>query len=125
MATQITRVQSLTDRVVSIKIYLSAKDASDDALIKKFGDIIIPVSGEFSDPNDLSYPKFRVEAGDPVSFFTVGEIKTIFFDNLLTLEDLQKRADLWADKIQLDIQNAMTNLRNKVDNTTITTVVTI
>lgn len=125
MATQITRQQTLSDRVITVKIYLSSKDAQDDSLVKKFGDIKINPSGTFSDPNDLAYPAFRVEAGEPVLFFTVGEVKAIFATDSLTTEDLQKRADLWGDAIQLAIQNAMTDLRDLVDITTSTTVVTI
>lgn len=125
MATQITRTQTLIDRVITVKISLSAKDASDDALIKKFGDIKISPSGSFDDPNDPTYPAFRVEAGDDVLFFTVGEVKTVFANDTLLLADLQKRADLWGDAIQLSIQNKMTALRALTDSTTSSATVTI
>lgn len=125
MATQITRTQVLSDRVITVKISLTSKDASDDALVKKFGDIKINVSGEFGDPNDSSYPRFRVEAGEAVLFFSNGEVKAVFANDALTSLDLQKRADLWGDKVQLDIQNAMTALRAMVDTTTSTTVITL
>jgi len=125
MATQIIRQQTLTDRIITVKISLSAKDAGDDALIKKFGDIKINPSGDFGDPNDGTYPKFRVTAGDSVLFFSVGEIKAMFADDSLNILDLQKRADLWGDSIQLAIQNAMTALRALSDSTTSTTTVTI
>ena len=125
MATTITREQVLSDRVITIKIFLASKDAGDDALIKKFGDIKINPSGEFGDPNSSAYPKFRVDAGEAVLFFTVGEVKAVFANDTLTTDDLQKRADLWGDKIQLDIQNAMTALRALTDTTTSTTTITI
>jgi hypothetical protein len=125
MATTITREQVLSDRVITVKIFLASKDAGDDALIKKFGDIKINPSGEFGDPNDAAYPQFRVDAGEAVLFFTVGEVKAVFANDTLTILDLQKRADLWGDKIQLDIQNAMTALRAFTDTTTSTTTITI
>ena len=125
MATQITREQVLSDRVITVKISLTSKDAQDDALIKKFGDIKINPSGTFADPNDSSYPAFRVEAGEPVLFFTNGEVKAVFANDALSTADLQKRADLWGDKIQLTIQNAMIDLRDLTDTTTSVTVVTI
>lgn len=125
MATTITRAQTLSDRVITVKIFLASKDASDDALIKKFGDIKISPSGEFGDPNDIAYPKFRVDAGETVLFFTAGEVKAVFANDTLTPADLQKRADLWGDKIQLDIQNAMTALRALTDTTTSTNTITI
>lgn len=125
MATQITRTQTLTDRVITVKISLTSKDGADDALVKKFGDIKINPSGDFLDPNDGAYPKFRVVAGEAVSFFSMGEVKAVFADDALNILDLQKRADLWGDKIQLDIQNAMTALRALNDSTTSTTVITV
>ena len=125
MASQILRTQTLVDRVITIKISLSAKDGTDDSLIKKFGDIKIVVSGTFCDPNDGTYPPFRVDAGDDVLFFTAGEIKTTFVNDTLLLADLQKRADLWGDAIQLDIQNKMIALRALSDTTTSSSTVTI
>lgn len=125
MTSQITRTQTLVDRIVTITITLSAKDAADDSLIRTFGDIKISPSGIFNDPNDESYPSFRVDAGDDVLFFTVGEIKATFANDTLSLADLQKRADLWGDKIQLDIQNAMIRLRAFTDLTTSSATVSI
>lgn len=125
MTSQITREQVLGDRVATIKITLTAKDATDDALIKKFGDIKINPTGYFNDPDDVAYPAFYVDAGPPVSFFMVEEIKAMFANDVLHINDLQKRANLWGDKIQLDIENAMVTIRDFVDTTTSTTVITI
>lgn len=125
MASQITRTQTLIDRVITVKLSLTSKDGSDDALIKKFGDIKVMVSGMFADPGDPSYPLFRVDAGDDVLFFTAGEVKAVFVSDTLTLADLQKRADLWGDTVQLDIQNKMIALRALTDSTTSTATVTI
>ena len=125
MATQLTRTQVLVDRVITVKFILSSKDAADDVLIRTFGDISISPTGTFNDPNDPTYPPFRVDAGDDVLFFTMGEIKTTFANDTLSLADLQKRADLWGDKIQLDIQNAMIALRAMTDTITSSTTVTI
>ena len=125
MASTIRRKQSLNGRSISVSISLDTKDSADSALIEKYGDIKINPTGYFNDPNDLAYPKFLVEAGDPVSFYKQGFIQAIFIDNALTLADLQKRADLWGDKIILDIQNAMIALRAYTDTTTIDTTIVI
>lgn len=125
MTSTIKRVQSIDKRVVSVSIQLIAKDAADSLLIDKFGDILIDPSGEYSDPNDLSYPKFRVYAGDPVPFYTQQVVRAIFSDTTLTLEDLQRRANLWGDAITLKIQNAMIALRTKEDDVTTSTTVNI
>lgn len=124
MSSTIQRVVKLVDGGISVEIRLVAKDAADDALIQKFGDIEINPSGQFSDPLDLSYPKFNVVAGDPVPFYTVQVIRALFVDDTLALADLQKRAKLWGDKIALDIQNAITALRALNDTSTgVSTVV--
>jgi hypothetical protein len=125
MTSTIRRKQELSKRSITVTISLESKDSADSALIEKYGDIQINPSGYFNDPNEVSYPKFLVEAGDIVSFYTKGSITAIFIDNNLTLPDLQKRADLWADKIVLDIQNAMTALRALTDTTTLDTTITI
>jgi len=125
MASTITRVQTITDRVITVVISLTAKDGGDDALIKKFGDIIITPSGDFYDQHDSSYPKFRVIAGDPVAFFSIGQVQAVFADDTLNITDLEKRAGLWGDLIQLSIQNELTALRALTDTVTATTTVTI
>jgi hypothetical protein len=125
MTSQITRKQTLIDRVATVAIFLTAKDAGDDAIIKKFGDVIINPTGSFSDPNDLTYPAFYVEAGPTVHFFTTGQVQAQFANDVLTLADIQRRANLWGDKIQLDIQNGIVALRALHDTTTSTTTVTI
>ena len=126
MATQITRTQILTDRVITVTISLTAKDATDDALVKKFGDIQITPSGYFGDPSDSTYPSFMVNAGtEPVDFFTAGSVVATFANDTLAIADLQKRALLWGNAIQLAIQNAMIALRAMTDTTTSTSVVTI
>jgi hypothetical protein len=118
MSSTIQRQATLVDGGISLEIRLVAKDASDDALIQKFGDIKINPSGTFSDPLDLSYPKFNVQAGDAIDFYTTGTIRGLFVDDTLVLADLQKRAKLWGDKVCLDIQNAMIALRTLNDTTT-------
>lgn len=125
MASTIRRKQTLNGRSITVSISLDTKDAADSALIEKYGDIKINPSGHFGDPNDLTYPKFLVEAGDPVSFYKQGSIQGIFIDNTLDLADLQKRADLWGDQIVLNIQNAMIALRAYTDTTTLETTVVI
>lgn len=118
MASTINRNQQLIGRSVIINITLTAKDVTDSALIQKFGDIIINPSGNFSDPNDNTYPPFYVNAGDPVPFFTNQVIRATFEDDLLDLAALQKKANLWGDAISLAIENALTALRALVDTTT-------
>lgn len=125
MTSQITRAQNLTDRVATVKISLSAKDVGDDAAIKTFGDIKINPTGYFNDPDDDTYPQFYVDAGPAIPFFHIGEIKATFANDALNINDLQKRANLWGNKIQLDIQNAITTIRTLHDTTTQTTVITI
>jgi hypothetical protein len=125
MASSIQRKTVLVDRGVLVEITLVAKDAADDALIKKFGDIQINPSGEFNDPLDLSYPKFIVRAGEPVDFYTTQEIRALFVDDTLALADLQKRAKLWGDSIQLSIQNAIIALRTLNDTSTGTSTIVI
>ena len=125
MASQITRNQTLIGRMATVEILLVAKDVTDDSIIKKFGDVIINPTGNFSDPDDLSYPTFYVAAGPTVPFFTTGQVQAQFANDLLTLADLQRRANLWGDQIQLDIQNGIVVLRALTDTTTSTTTVTI
>jgi hypothetical protein len=118
MASSIQRTTKLIDGGISVEIRLVAKDAADDALIQKFGDIEINPSGQFGDPLDLTYPKFKVTAGDPVAFYTVGVVRALFQDDTLQLADLQKRAKLWGDAITLSIQNSMISLRALSDTST-------
>ena len=119
MASSIRRKQELIEGTILVTISLVSKDAIDSALIEKFGDILINPSGYFGDPNDPSYPKFLVKAGDPIPFYTQQTIRNLFVNNTLSVVDLQKRADLWADKIVLDIQNEMIRLRSLVDSITL------
>jgi len=125
MASTIHRVQTLTSRTATITISLTAKDVTDSALIQKFGDIIINPSGDFSDPDDSAYPKFYVNAGNPVPFYTEGVIRATFDDEALDLAALQKQANLWGDAIVLAIENALTALRAAHDTTTSDTTVNI
>ena len=125
MAIEVERKQELIERTIQIVIELVSKDATDNALVDKFGDIIINVSGAFSDPTDSTFPAFYVNAGKPVSFFKAQKIQTIFEDDILTLPVLQRQATLWGNSIMLQIQNAMTALRALTDSTTMDTTVTI
>ena len=119
MASTIQRTQQLRGRSILVSISLTAKDVADSALIQKFGDIIINPTGDFSDPNDNTYPPFYVNAGDPVSFYTDQVIRATFEDDKLGLAALQKQANLWGDAISLAIDNAMTALRALTDTTTL------
>ena len=125
MASQLTRTQTLVDGVITVQISLPAKDATDSSLIQKFGDIQINPSGYFSDPSDSTYPKFMVMAGKPVNFYTEGSITALFANDTLAIADLERRATLWGNAIQLAIQNAMTSLRALTDTVTSTTNITI
>jgi hypothetical protein len=118
MSSTIQRTTTLVDGGISVEIRLVAKDAADDALIQKFGDIKINPSGQFGDPLDSAYPKFNVIAGDPVEFYTVGAIRALFVNDTLTLDDLQKRAKLWGDAVALNIQNQIVALRILNDTST-------
>ena len=68
MTSTIRRKQELSKRSITVTISLESKDSADSALIEKYGDIQINPSGYFNDPNEVSYPKFLVEAGDIVYF---------------------------------------------------------
>lgn len=125
MAISVERKQALIGRTIQIVIELVSKDAGDNALIDKFGDIIINVSGSFNDPSDNTFPAFYVNAGKPVPFFKNNIIQTIFEDDILTLPVLQRQATLWGNSIMLQIQNSMTALRALTDSTTMDTTVTI
>jgi len=125
MASTIHRTQQLIGRTVIVQLALTAKDIGDSALIQKFGDIVINPSGDFIDPNDGTYPPFYVNAGNPVSFFTEQVIRATFEDDTLSLDALQKKANLWGDAIILAIQNAMVALRADTDSTTLDTTVSI
>jgi hypothetical protein len=125
MTSQITRKQTLINRVATVEFSLVAKDVTDDAIIKKFGDVIITPTGSFNDPNDLTYPAFYVNAGPCVPFFTVEHVQAQFVNDTLTLADIQRRANLWGDKIQLDIQNGIVAKRALHDTTTSTVTITI
>ena len=125
MTSTISRVQKIEERVITVSIKLVSKDAADNTFIQKFGDIIIDPSGFFNDPNDVTFPKFNVSAGDPIPFYTNQEIRAIFADPSLTIETLQRQANLWGDAIELKIQNAMISLRAKTDTTTLNTTLNI
>lgn len=118
MASHIKREQWIEDGIVFVELILAAKDINDDARIRKYGDIKVNPSGIFNDPDDMSYPAFRVDAGSPIPFFTRGRIRATFVGDTLQPEDLQRRANLWGDKIMLDIQNALERLRILEDKAT-------
>ena len=125
MATSITRDTRVKGRTVIVEFTLVAKDSSDDVLYRKFGDIMLNVSGYFGDPNDLSFPKYWVEAGLPLGLFTSEKIVSHFEDATLTIEALQKRAKLWADNVQLQIQNGILSLRQANDTVSQTSTISI
>lgn len=82
-------------------------------------------SGTFLDPNDLTYPKFIVQAGEPIEFFDVQVVRAIFSDMSLTFADRSRRAKLWGDAIQLQIQNQLTAIRLLTDNVTQSTSIPV
>jgi len=125
MASTIHRVQKPIGRTIVVEISLTAKDVTDSGKIQKFGDIVINPTGDFDDPNDNTYPKFYVNAGNPVSFFTDQVIRATFEDDTLSLDALQKQANLWGDAISLSIQNALVALRAQTDTSTLDTSVNI
>lgn len=125
MASTLTRTQKVDEGVITVEILLSAKDATDDTLVRKFGDIIVNPSGTFSDPNDLAYPKFIVQAGEPIEFFDIQVVRAIFSDMSLTFADRARRAKLWGDAVQLQIQNQLTALRLLTDNVTQSTSIPV
>lgn len=125
MASAIEREQTLDNGIITIEIRLVSIDSSDDALVQKFGDITIDPSGEFKDTNDPSFAPFRVEAGDPVSFFSARSVRCLFVGDSLTMPFLQRRAKIWGDSIEREIQNQILNLRSLVDTTSSKTVVNI
>ena len=125
MASTIHRVQKPIGRTIVVEISLTAKDVTDSGLIQKFGDIVINPTGDFSDPLDNTYPKFYVNAGNPVPFFTDQVIRATFEDDTLSLDALQKQANLWGDAISLAIQNALVALRAQTDTSTLDTSVNI
>ena len=125
MATSIVRNTEIRGRTIVVKFTLVAKEITDDNLYRKFGDIMIDVTGDFSDPNDLSYPKFYVNAGAQVPFFTNQEIIAHFEDEKLIFQDLSRRARLWGDAIQQQIQNKLLVLRSLPDTISGTVTITI
>lgn len=125
MASIINRKQELINRSIKVTIELIQKDISDSALIKKFGDIVINPSGDFGDNNDSTYPKFNVQAGDPIKFFENGSITYTFEDSTLDIDALQKKAKLWGDSISLSIQNGLVSLRALNDSSTMDNNITI
>lgn len=125
MASAIEREQTLNNGIITVEIRLISIDASDDALIQKFGDIRVDPSGEFKDQNDPTFAPFRVEAGDPVYFFAARSIRCLFVGDALTMPFLQRRAKIWGDNIEREIQNQILNLRALVDTTSSKQVVNI
>jgi len=118
MSTLINRTQNLKDRTIIVEFRLAQKDARDDELCRKWGDIKVQVSGMFGDPHDPSYPPFYVSAGPDINLFERQSFQCHFADPLLPLELLQRRANLWGDAIQLQIQNKIILMRENDDNTT-------
>jgi len=116
MPTTIAREQKNIDGVVIEEFFLTNKSAEDDFLVRRFGDITVNPSGDFTDPANPTV-KFRVDAGPPVSFFEFGRVVAVFDDHLLSLTVLQQRAKIWGDKIQADLQSSMAALRLSVDTT--------
>ena len=125
MASTLNLTRNIENGIITVEISLAGKDAADDALIKRFGDILVTPSGQFSDPNDPSYPTFYVLAGDPLFFFKEGKVRAIFDDLKLTYADRAKRAKLWEDSVTLYIQNELIKLRALTDTTTQSTNVTL
>jgi len=119
MATIINRTQTIRDGVVTVSFRVAQKGLSDDALIQKFGDIRIQVSGNFGDPHDLRYPPFYHSAGPDVPLFTRGGFEAHFADPALSVDALQYRAKLWGDAVQLQIQNKLELLRDGRDEATL------
>jgi len=125
MATTFSRKSEILDGTVTVTFNLTAKDEADDALVRKYGDVIINVTGYFVDPADGTYPKFYVNAGDPIELFQAGTFTAHFEDSTMLISALQKRADLWGDNIQTQIQNGILALRAFTDTISGTTTVTI
>ena len=125
MSTVISRVGSLLGGTAQVKFMIITKDLTDAALVDKYGDIIINPTGFFNDPNDNAYPKFYVNAGDIIPFFTKTFITAQFEDSSLTIDEIQKKAKLWGDAVQTDIQNKIIALRALTDTTTGNATVTI
>ena len=117
MSTMINRTQTLKDRTVVVEFRLAQKDVRDDALWQKWGDVKIQVSGQFGDPHDPTYPPFQVNAGPDIKLFERQTFQAHFADPALSLEVLQRRANLWGDAIQLQIQNKIILMRENDDNT--------
>ena len=125
MTSTIHRNQQIINRSIIVTIELAQKDIADSALVKKFGDIIVTPSGDFGDPNDSTYPKFNVQAGDPISFFQTGTIKCTFKVDTLDITALHIQAKLLGDAISLSIQNSLVRLRTLTDSSTMDTDITI
>jgi hypothetical protein len=119
MSTIINRTQKIRDGVVTVSFRVVQKGLDDDALIQKFGDIKIKVSGTFADPHDRRFPPFHHGAGPDVPLFTRGGFEGHFADPALSLDALQHRARLWGDAVQLQIQNRLELLRGGSDDTTL------
>lgn len=111
MASEVKRSVRTEGGAVIVEFHLVSKDATDDTLVRFFGDIHINPTGDFED-NDPSYGKFYVDAGDPIHFFKEGEVRAVFQDDALSMQVLQRRATAWGNEIEARIKREMTRLRS-------------
>ena len=115
-ATVINIDRTVQDRTIIVTFRIVQKSIHDDALIQKWGDVMVQVTGKFGDPHDPTYPPFHVSAGPDVPFFQRQQFQAHFADPTLPIEMLQKRAMLWSNAVQLQIQNRMLLMRESQDN---------
>ena len=114
---------------VRAAVYCSTKDPADDTAARKFGDIFIRRSGLFNDPNDNTFPQFRVDCGEDIGIFLNVlpnyKIETFFDDQSISITARMRQASLWTAALISQITAALTALRADTDTTGGNTAVTL
>lgn len=115
--------------VIRAAVYVASKDPTDDLAARKFGDVMVRRSGIFNDPNDNTFPQFRVDAGDDIGVFLNNlpnyKIETFFDDQSISITARMRQSSLWTSALIAQITSGLTALRANTDTTGGTTAVTI
>jgi len=128
MASLFSIEHEVVNGMVRAAVFVASKGPADDALVRTYGDIIVRRSGIFADPNDATFPQFRVDAGDDCGVFLNAlpgqKIEHFFDDAAIDITPRMRQASLWTSAIVAQITNQLTTLRLKTDvsggNTTVT-----
>jgi len=114
---------------VRAAVYVSSKSPADDLAARTYGDVYVRRSGLFNDPEDNTFPQFRVDCGDEIgvllNVLPNYKIETFFDDQSISVTARMRQASLWTAALISQITAGLTTLRLKTDTTGGNTAVTI